>query len=114
MVLETMPEVAPQSTPPERRRRPPLQRARSTQRTSAQATRTQRTPNAHQRACSACNGAQRRPSPETAPEGAPVARLKRASSALEMRLNRSPKPHLQQGYLIRASMASEGAGMVRL
>ena len=86
------------STPPERRRRPPLQRARS-----AHAVRTQRAPACLTALAMAPNGALRRRQ-----------RLKRASSALEMRLNRSPKPHLQQGCLIRASMAREGAGMVRL
>ena len=42
------------------------------------------------------------------------ARLKRASSVLETRLNRLPKPHLQRRCLIRASMVPEGPGMVRL
>ena len=64
-----MPEVAPQSTPPERRRRPPPAR------TSAP----------H----SACNGAQRRPSPETTPEGAPPACLKRAPNGAD----EAPKRH---------------------
>ena len=44
----------------------------------------------------------------------PAMRLKRASSALETRLNRGPKPHLQRRCLIRTSMAPKGPGMVRL